>query len=201
MWSTTRRQPCKTYPIQRHGYNVFVLVHLRISNDNLSSQVIRDFSVTVASGRPDSKRKSRCGISFNLMASALVSLQSCRKRGSGRERQESPCERRCDYVCIVHALCTLVLEMHWRLGANHSPRRRGVSGAAARQNILPPGGRRSCSTYRSGCRFHFAVFPLLYRVANVKLAKIGRRILTVHDTILFGHQRNLNNGFNIRDQK
>lgn len=53
-----------------------------------------------------------------------------------REKWDS--SRGCNSVC---ASCThsyaLVLEMHWRLGANHSSRCRGVSGAAWR-NILPP---------------------------------------------------------------
>jgi len=63
-----------------------------------------------------------------------------RKQAPRREEKQDS-SRECNYVCAMRY--ALVLEMHWRLGANHSPRRRGVSGAVWR-NILPPAGRRSC---------------------------------------------------------
>lgn len=78
----------------------------------------------------------------------LVSLQFHRTRGKKRknERKEERGRGQARLFATMCAPCTryaLVLEMHWRLGANHNLRRRGVSGAA-RRNILPPAGRRSC---------------------------------------------------------
>lgn len=169
------------YPVLYRSYNV-LLVRSRISNDCLSSQVS---ATAVALGRTDSKRKLRRGISFNPTASALA---SCNPVVSA-ERGRTLLARGCSYVCIVHALCTLVLEMHWRLGANHSPRRRGVSGAAARQNILPSGGRRSCPTddqaVGSILRLFFPAISHRWREVD---AEIGLGTTTIR-RCCFGRQR------------
>lgn len=118
---------------------------MRFSNDGLSTRISAAEIFVVTFPRQAFQFEAEVadgGISFNPHSKLVSRLQSYRISAGGppcREKQDS--SRECNYVCTMRY--ALVLEMHWRLGANHSPRRRGVSGAVWR-NILPPAGRRSC---------------------------------------------------------